>query len=204
MYNNYEIRSASIVITIEHYTALLVLFFAGLLSPSTLRSSEGSGFVAPNTGPAGTLPNRTFLPPRLAGLIRPGGPDAAWSAAFEGALSLVPKSSLVAGPLVGSTPLVDFFLGGEAMRVEPSWLDVGRETGAGAGSLLAAFLRGMALGLDEAAVVSTVCVVVVSTGGNEGASKVFPGVASFDRLDCFGFSALGVGTTGSSEMLGAD
>lgn len=202
MHKNYEIRLASIII--EHYTALLVLFFAGLLSPSGLRSSEGSVFAAPNTGPAGTLPNRTFLPPRLAGLIRPGGPVAALSAGFEGALSLVPKSSLVEGPLVGNTPLVDFFLGGEAMRDGPSWLDVGRDTGAGAGSLLTAFLRGIALGLVEAAVVSTDCVVVVSAGDNEGASKAFPGVAIFDRLDCLGFRALGVGTAGSSEMLDAD
>ena len=198
MHKNYEIRSASTTIIEHYYTALLVLFFAGLLSPSTLRSSEGSGFAAPNTGPAGTLPNKTFLPPRLAGLIRPGGPAAALSAGFEGARSLVPKSSLVAGPLVGGTPLVDFFLGGEAMRDGPSWLDVGRDTGAGAGSLLTAILRGMAFGLVEAVVVSTDC--AVSTGDNEGASKVFPGVAIFDRLDCLGFSALGVGTTGSSEM----
>jgi hypothetical protein len=143
-----------------------------------------------------------FLPPRLAGLISPGGPAAVLSAGFEGALSLVWKSSLVAGPLVGITPLVDFFLGGEAMRDRPSWLDVGSDTGAGAGSLLMAFLRGMALGLVEGAVLSTEGAVVASAGGNEGTSKTFPGVANFDRLDCLGFSALGVGTTGSSEMLG--
>ena len=151
------------------------------------------------------LPNMTFLPPRFAGLIRPGGPVAVvLSAGFDGALSLVWKSSLVAGPLVGSTPLVDFFLGGEAMRDCPSWFDVGRDTGAGAGSLLTAFLRGIALGLVEVAVVSTDGTGVVAAESNEGTSRAFPGVASFDRLGCLGFSALGVGTTGSSEMLGAD
>lgn len=145
----------------------------------------------------------TFLPPRLAGLIRPGGPADALSAGFDGALSLVWKSSLVAGPLVGSTPLVDFFLGGEAMRDWTSWLDVDRDTGAGAGSLLMAFLRGMALGLVEVAVVSTDGTDDVAAESNEGTSRPFPGVASFDRLGCLGFSALGVGTTDSLETLGA-
>jgi hypothetical protein len=162
-----------------------------------------SGLGAPNTGPAGTLPNTTFLPPRLAGLMRPGALVATLSVGFDGALSLVWKSSLVTGPLAGSTPLVDFFFGGEALRESPSWLDVGMDTGAGAGSLLIAFLRGTALGRDVVAVVSTEGAVVASAGDKEGTSSAFPGVAIFDRLDCFGFSAVGVGTTDSSDIAGA-
>ena len=110
---NYEIRYFNNSLL---YIALLVRFFAGLLSPGALRSSSVSDF-APNTGAAGALPNTMFLPPRLAGLVRPGGAlEAALSAGFDGALSLVWKSSLVMGFLVGGAPLVDFFLGGDAIR----------------------------------------------------------------------------------------
>jgi hypothetical protein len=178
------------------YIARLVRFLAGLLSPSTFRSSGLSG-LAPKTGPEGTLPNITFLLPRFAGLVRPRAVAAAFSAGLEGALSLVWKSSLVAGLLVGSTLLVDFFLGGDAMRDVPSWLDVGRDTGAGAGSLLVTFFRGTALGLDAVAIASIDGAVVTSVGCREGTSKAFPGVANFGRLDCFGFSPLGVGIAGS-------
>ena len=149
------------------------------------------------------MPNTTFLPPRLAGLMRPGALAAALSTGFEGALSLVWKSSLVAGLLVGSAPHVDFFFGGEVMRDGPSWLDVGSDIGVGAGSLLTAFLRGIALGLAVVVVVSTNGAIGVSAGGKAGTSRALPGVAIFDRLDCFGLSAAGVGTIGSSKIAGA-
>jgi hypothetical protein len=112
---------------------LLVRFLAGLLSPRTFWSSEVSD-LAPKTGPAGWFPKTMFLPPRLAGLMSPGAAAAVFSFGLEGALSLVWKSSFVAGPLVGSIPLVDFFLGGDAVRGRPSWLDVDNDMGAGAGA----------------------------------------------------------------------
>jgi hypothetical protein len=197
---NYEIRQLLLRL---HHIALLVRFLAGLLSPSTFRSSGLSG-LAPKTGPEGTLPKTTFLLPRFAGLIRPGAVAAVFSADLEGAPSLGWKSSLVAGLLVGSTPLVDFFLGGDVMREGPSWLDVGRDIGAGAGSLLVTFFRGTALGLDALlATASSDGAITVSVGSKEGTSDAFPGVANFDRLDCFGFSALGVGIAGSSGRTAA-
>lgn len=133
-----EFRSPS------HYSALLVRFFAGLLRPGTFLSSDSSGLL-PKTGPAGTLPNITGLPARFAGLLKPAGRSELLDTDFEGALSLVWKSSFGAALLVGSDMGAAFFLGGDEMRPEVSLLRAGTE--AGAGNLLVAFFRGTAFDL---------------------------------------------------------
>lgn len=101
--------------------------------------------MLPKTGPAGTLPNTTALPARLAGLVKPAGRSVLLFADFDGALSLVWKSSFGAALLVGNVAGAAFFLGGDEIRPEVSLFEAG--TGAGAGNLLAAFFRGTAFDL---------------------------------------------------------
>jgi hypothetical protein len=92
------------------------------------------------------LPNITGLPARFAGLVRPAGRSELLDTDFEGALSLVWKSSLGAALLVGRAIGAAFFLGGDEMRPEVSLFRAGTEA-AGAGNLLVAFFRGTAFDL---------------------------------------------------------
>jgi hypothetical protein len=147
MYKNYENDGRRTMSVASHYSALLVRFFAGLLSPGTFLSSDSSGLLLVKTGPAGTLPNITGLPARLAGLVKPAGISELLLTDFEGALSLVWKSSFGAALLVGSAMGAAFFLGGDEMRPGVSLLRAGTDADAGAGNLLAAFFRGTAFGL---------------------------------------------------------
>jgi hypothetical protein len=87
----------------------------------------------------------TAFPARLAGLVKPAATSELLFTGFEGALSLVWKSSFGAVPLDGSWAGMAFFLGGDEISPEFSLLGAG--TGAGAGSLLVAFFRGTAFDL---------------------------------------------------------
>ena len=180
----------------SHYSALLVRFFAGLLSPGTFLSSASSGLLLPKTGPAGTLPKTTGLPARLAGLVKPAGRSELLLTDFEGALSLVWKSSLGAALLAGSPIGAAFFFGGDEMRPGVSLFRAG--TDAGAGNLLVAFFRGTAFAL-VVDVTSLGADWTTSTGDRDGASCAFAGVANLDRFDCFCLRAGGADSTGSSE-----
>jgi hypothetical protein len=99
---NYENDGRRRISGASHYSALLVRFFAGLLSPGTFLSSDSSALLLPKTGPAGTLPNITGFPARFAGLVKPAGRSEPLLTDFEGALSLVWKSSFGAALLAGS------------------------------------------------------------------------------------------------------